>query len=81
MNTMTFTIESVHGVKQTLVLGLSTPTSAADAGKDQGWRCAWSAGRTLARIADALRPNSSVCRSVHEEKGRLSDVAARVLAD
>jgi hypothetical protein len=36
MNTMTFTIESVHGVKQTLVLGVSTPTSVADAGKDQG---------------------------------------------
>jgi hypothetical protein len=36
MNTMTFTIESVHGVKQTLVLGLPTPTSAADASKEQG---------------------------------------------
>ena len=36
MNTMTFTIESVHGVKQTLVLGLPTPKPAADAGKDEG---------------------------------------------
>jgi hypothetical protein len=35
MNTMTFTIESVHGVKQTLVLGLSAQTSAANAAKDQ----------------------------------------------
>ena len=36
MNTMTFTIESVHGVKQTLVLGVSAPSSASDASKDQG---------------------------------------------
>ena len=35
MNTMTFTIESVHGVKQTLILGLSVQSSAATVGKDQ----------------------------------------------
>ncbi len=36
MNTLTFTIESVHGVKQTLVLGLSTSTSASNGDKEQG---------------------------------------------
>jgi len=35
MNTMTFTIESVHGVKQTLVLGLSVNASATKAVKEQ----------------------------------------------
>lgn len=35
MNTMTFTIESVHGVKQTLVLGPVTKPSSSEAQKEQ----------------------------------------------
>ncbi len=35
MNTMTFTIESVHGVKQTLVLGPVTKPSSSEVPKEQ----------------------------------------------
>ena len=35
MNTMTFTIGSVHGVKQTLILGSFVQRSDAIAGEDQ----------------------------------------------
>jgi hypothetical protein len=35
MNTMTFTIESVHGVKQTFVLGSTEKVSGSESMKDQ----------------------------------------------
>ena len=35
MNAMTLTIESVHGVKQTLVLGPPVQPSASETAKDQ----------------------------------------------
>jgi hypothetical protein len=35
MNTMTFTIESVHGVKQTFVLGRSNQAAANEATSNQ----------------------------------------------
>ena len=35
MNTMTYTIESVHGVKQTLVLGILDRSAAGQSAKDK----------------------------------------------
>ncbi|MGI9471544.1 MAG: hypothetical protein ACR2NZ_08440 [Rubripirellula sp.] len=35
MNTMTYTIESVHGVKQTLVLGPPAKPSSSEANSEQ----------------------------------------------
>ena len=35
MNTMTYTIESVHGVKQTLVVGPVAKPSSTEANKEQ----------------------------------------------
>ncbi len=50
MNTMTFTIESVHGVKQTFVLGPSDQSGQCDSLKDQRPE------RENAESRDASRP-------------------------